>query len=296
MRFQKKFLPSKKFVLITGVIVVFVALFLFYTWKTNKKAREANLVVSQVQVKSLLENDTDNDGVRDWEEVLWGTDPTLINTFGEPDKTYIASKKEKNFGSALTNTTEETSVDALAKEFLATIVSLATSGTLTSDNIDIIAKKYSAEVGQKKGDIKNPYTIANLSTGGTETQYQKKLTAILAPYIKKNIGNELAIIQSGFSDDGVFTKDTELKTAGALYESLSKELLAMQVPTQLKELHLAFLNSTSVLGAILISIGSINTDPISAIVSFSRYNTASTNFVSGLENIVTKLEQDGIIK
>jgi hypothetical protein len=95
---------------------------------------------------------------------------------------------------------------------------------------------------------------------------------------------------------GVFSKGAELEKAGQLYESLAKELLALPVPATLSELHLAFTNNTAIIGAILLSISEVNTDPISAMVSFSEYSNRSTAFVSGLENIVTKLEQDGIIK
>jgi hypothetical protein len=296
MYFRKRFLPSKKFIIITSSILLVAILLGLYVWKTKKDTELANLAVSQVQVKSLIENDADKDGVRDWEEVLWGTDPANPTSFGKPDKDYVQEKKEKNFNSSSTNAPNDTGVDALAKEFLATIVTLSASGSLTAENIDTIAKKYSAEVGQKKADITNPYTKADIHIGGTESQYHKKLTATLAPYIKKNIGNELVIIQSGFTDDGVFSKGAELAKAGQLYESLAKELLAIPVPATLGELHLAFTNDTAIIGAILLSISEVNTDPISAMVSFSEYSNRSTAFVSGLENIVTKLQQDGIIK
>src|ERR1035437_9845115 len=106
MNFNKekylKYLPSKKFMLIIGaglvlVVVIFVIFFMsssgqnFTTGNKNNTA----LKVENQTITDLIQKDSDGDGVPDWEEVLWGTDPNKKITFNDtPDATYIANKKK----------------------------------------------------------------------------------------------------------------------------------------------------------------------------------------------------------
>ena len=64
-------------------MVFAVALFLLKTTsvfenkETYKGAGQKNgLTYGNITIKDLVNKDTDGDGILDWEEGLWGTDPT----------------------------------------------------------------------------------------------------------------------------------------------------------------------------------------------------------------------------
>ena len=58
----------------------------------NKKD-ESKLSTQKLTINQLLQKDSDGDGVMDWEEGLWGTDPNNTKTFeGIPDAEYIKTK------------------------------------------------------------------------------------------------------------------------------------------------------------------------------------------------------------
>lgn len=293
-----RFLPSKKFAKRIGVIVL-VLVVVFLAWLfVQKKAidKEGGLAVEKIPLKTLVEKDTDGDGVKDWEEALWGTDPTKDNTFTVSDRDYIKKKKEgiaKDGEAASKNTTES---DAFAKEFLSTIISMASSGTLTQDNINLLAQSYSQKIGKDKTDVTYVYKAVDVHIGSTLTIYRKNLTTTLAPYIKKGIGNEIDILQSGFSEEGKFIREEELKTAGANYIALGKALMTLQTPKSIGALHLLFANNANILGNTLIAISNINTDPVNGIVAFSNYKTRSDLFTHDFERIIAYLEENGIIK
>lgn len=294
-----RFLPSKKFIKIVGIIVViFLGYFAFLYKKTSNAIKNPEITTITTPVQGVIEKDTDGDGVRDWEEALWGTNPNNQNTFTISDNEYVQQKKNniingtKNSGES----TPETETDVFAKEFLTTILSLSSSGNLTQENIDALAKKYGENVGQQKSEIVFPYKAVDVKVGSSLLKYRQDLTSALAPYISKKLGNELEIIQTGFDSNYNFTKEEQLKTAGMNYIALSKTLMNIQTPKEIGFFHLLFANNSAILGDTLIAISQINTQPMTGIVAFSNYNRRSNAFTQSLENIVTFLEENGIIK
>ncbi len=291
-----RFLPSKKFSKKIGIIfLVVLVIFVAWLFMQKKVIEQGGIIVEKIPLKTLVEKDTDNDGVKDWEEALWGTDPTKDNTFTVSDSAYI-QKKKGEVAESETATQNTTEADAFAKEFLSTIISMASSGTLTEENINLLAAAYSEKIGKEKTEVVYIYKAADVKIGSTLTEYRKKLTATLAPYIKKGIGNEIDILQTSFSEDGRFIREDELKAAGENYVALGKALMAIQTPKSIGALHLLFANDSNILGTTLMTISTINTDPVNGIVAFSNYKTRSDTFTRDLERIIAYLEENGIIK
>ena len=90
-------LKNKRVVLVALAVVLLVLLFFIKTkseW-TNKEMAGSGLVSGDEILGDVLSKDTDKDGIWDWEEGLWGTDPTKKDTDsdGESDSSYIAKLK-----------------------------------------------------------------------------------------------------------------------------------------------------------------------------------------------------------
>src|SRR3989344_2653957 len=107
MNFNKekylKYLPSKKFILIisAGIVLAVVVFVIFFmsssgeNFITGNKSDSALKIENQTIV-NLIQNDSDGDGIADWEEALWGTDKNKKITFNDmPDATYIENKKKE---------------------------------------------------------------------------------------------------------------------------------------------------------------------------------------------------------
>ncbi len=85
----KKYLPSKKFAIITGMIfvlgiIIFVIFFMSSRGESFSITGNKNATALQVEnqsVADLIQKDTDGDGIPDWEEALWGTGPEQKNDF-----------------------------------------------------------------------------------------------------------------------------------------------------------------------------------------------------------------------
>jgi hypothetical protein len=151
---MNKYLPSKQFIA-RIIIILIIALFVWGIYqipKLFKKNKNINITPMTLQVKDVIQQDSNNNGIADWEEGLWGLDPT---TNGPSNKEFIIAKRAvlaKDNASAVDgggiNSSEN---DALSREVFALILSLQQSGSLNNDSISAISES----VGQNfvPGDI-----------------------------------------------------------------------------------------------------------------------------------------------
>ena len=96
--------PSKKFIkrisiIFGALIIIFVASFFVNKKETVTFPENSGLSVGKLKkatVEDLISKDSDQDGISDWEENLWGTDPNnkVSNSSGVSDKEYIDNKKK----------------------------------------------------------------------------------------------------------------------------------------------------------------------------------------------------------
>jgi hypothetical protein len=80
---NKKYLPSKKFLtaLSIAIVVIVITIILSY-WKPDI-TRYKNLVSDTNASSSVMNIDSDGDGLPDWKENLYGTDPHKADTDGD---------------------------------------------------------------------------------------------------------------------------------------------------------------------------------------------------------------------
>ena len=284
------YLPSKTFrsVVASLVIVVFL-IALSYFWPSNIKN---TLTVSAVEPsigqisRVIVDQDTDGDGLKDWEEALWKTDPYKKDTDGDGVSDGDEVKAGRNPAKAGPND----------KTFLVPGVAGASDEPLTKT--DIIARdlfgRY-AEARQSGGTLDQPteqqiisavlsrrdlvsdprsYGSTDLKIVGTaDTEGLRAYGNAVGAFIKKysvNGESEFAIFERAVADE---TPD-ELKKLDpiiASYESMIASMQTAAVPQNAAIVHLSLLNSMS---AVLFSIKNMRDvykDPASALLSLDRY-------------------------
>jgi hypothetical protein len=78
-----KYLPSKRLIPIVLIIFTLVAGLFWYSFG---KSSQNNVYVNpafSIEIKNDADSDFDKDGLKDWEEALWGTDPKNPDTDGD---------------------------------------------------------------------------------------------------------------------------------------------------------------------------------------------------------------------
>lgn len=299
---NKKYLPSKKFVKIAlGALVVLFIIYMSVLYaKTYKTLKNPSITTSTVPVQELLDKDTDSDGVRDWEEVLWGTDLTLSSTFGMPDKQYVEGKR-KELGAKSGETGESSEnlndTEKIAREFLSTIISLKQSNTLNAFNIKNLAEKFSNDIGAD-ATLSTKYKINDISTGSdtlsAKKDYYSKFSKAFTVAQKGGMGTELQIMADYFSNENA--DDSKLNQIASTYATLTKTLKSMQVPSTASTMHLDLLNEADSMATIFKNMTQIGDNSIIGLVAIAQFENNEPKMEASISNFIAYFKASAIIK
>lgn len=277
----KNYLPSKKFQAIILIIIVFIAL--FFTVKgivsLIKSKKLTSKEPAKITVSEIMQKDSNNNGIPDFEEYLWGLDP---NKNGPENKEFILAKKktlaENNNQLSVDGSQTITDNDLLSQEFFATIVSLQQTGSLNAESLGAITNTIGDNV--KAVEIKDIYTynmmtvVSDSSTANST--YQNNLSNLVTKYQDADIGNELTFIIQGLNN-----KDPQAlyaaKTVAIAYQNFGKEFIKIPVPKSLASLQLNAANNYEKTGQTIHDLTTMLNDPLGGmkgILNYKNYNDA----------------------
>ena len=289
------YLPSKQFRLRLAVLVALVAVIMsvyeLFTFIHNRQ--EAANHPTPLAIKDLVQKDSNNNGIPDWEEALWGLDPTKN---GDTNKEFIMAKRQ-----ALTQGADAQPVPAsqstpenqqLAQDFFATLMTLQQTGNLDDNSLQTI----SDAIGQKitAPSIPDVYTIDMAKQVPlTKASYNAYVTAyanLLIKYKDANIGNELSYIDVGLQnkDPGALAVAQKIATS---YRAFGKDLMATPVPDFIAATNVSLANNYDKTGQSIGGLTQILSDPIvgmKAVINYKKYNDALINDINTLSDKLTQ--------
>ena len=252
-------------------------------------------------VQDLVNKDTDGDGVLDWEENLWGTDPNKKDTNGDGvgDKAEIEKIKAEN------NTNEEnaapidennlTETDKFARELFATISTLNQSGQVDQETVDKITDALADRI--KNNPPRKIYKITDIKTsketGKTAvTKYNDALNALYKKYPINgdviSIFNELTSDQDTTDQKVLNSLDPIIKQTSLFVDGMTK----ISTPVFVVNEHLALLNSLERILENLTDVKMIDKDIIIALAGISQYDQNSDDLENAVTNLTNKLNQE----
>jgi len=287
-------------------VTFLVVIFLIKTTSTSKNngsskgiAEENSLTYSNVALEDLVQRDTDHDGVLDWEEGLWGTDPTKKETTdGTPDGAAIA-KLESEHGSGTEKTADSsgikenlTNTDQLSRELFSTIASLTQNGAIDQDSIDHISNSLAEKI--QNSAQRKVYTISDIKIAADNVQAFQKYNAAMDSIRKKYPvqGNTFSILQK-FIADGENPNVAALGELDKIVKPLQNVINAiakMDVPKSISPSHLDFLNGLEKLMENLNDIKLFGSDPIMAIGGITQYQASVTSLEKTLIDLAGKVK------
>jgi hypothetical protein len=304
----KKYLPSKKFTYtVLSFIGICAFIFLISTLLFGKSSflgskKNKDLSVQNLNINELLQKDSDGDGVLDWEEGLWGTDPYKTKTFEDtPDKEYIKAKREalKTPGSTGADTgLNET--DKFAQQFFASLAALKQSGQLNETTMKNIASSLGESIADPS--LLNAYTAQDIKintndNNTTKENYYLEAGNLFEKYREKGVGKELEItgtlVASGTSNPEL---ENQLASIANAYQEYAQKMLSISVPESLSSYHLSIINSSNNVGIAIRSMQKIATDPVVGLSGVSQYQKYSEQLIDAVGNMETILSINGIME
>jgi len=292
----KKYLPSKKFASIILVIIVFIALFFaiketVFFLKDKKTSGNKNGVV-QVTVGEVIQKDSNDNGIADWEEYLWGLDPAKN---GPENKETIENKKKALTQSGGITVPDDskaiTENEILSREFFATIVSLQQTGSLNEESLNSV----SSSIGQKieAVPIEDVYTKKDLviksDSAAANKAYYDAYGALVTKYENADIGSELTLISQGLGNNDPQALYAA-KTVAAAYISFADEFIKIPVPNSLSTIHLDLSNNYYKVGQSIQGLVQVISDPIIGMRAIINYKQYSDGLVLDVEKLAEILQ------
>ncbi len=286
-------------ILVVSAILLLSVLFLTKNKTLFKNSDQAlinsdGLAYENSKVSELVNKDTDGDSVLDWEEGLWGTDPTKKDTDGDgvqDDSEITKLKSDTKISLENSNSTSPetlTKTDQFSQDLFTTIAALTQEGAeLDQATIEKISNSLMENIENITPE--KIYTATDIKIIQKEDklvfqEYNSKIQALLKKY-PLNV-DVAEVINRSLTDDGEIDVSVlkGLDPAINQLRGFTKEMLTLNTPVSLLNLHLAVMNSFEKLAENLASMKLIDSE---AIVAFNAINQYVEN---------TEIAQAAIIK
>jgi hypothetical protein len=257
-------------------------------------------------VGDLVNKDTDTDGILDWEESLWGTDPTLKETTpGTPDATAIEKIKAQNKDESETansqnpddKTPELTQTEKFARELFATTSALNQNGGIDSSTAEQIGAALADKI--QNAVQRKIFSLADIKTttdnsGESIRRYSTALNEIYTKY--SDTKDVLSILQEVMTDPN--NPDAEaleqlnpiILQAGEVIEKLQK----ITVPQTLSFLHLDLLNSSELVLENVTDLKFFITDPLVAIAAVSQFSSSANALETAASALISEIKRQSV--
>ncbi len=293
-------LPSKKFISTTSAILIVFVLIYVVSYVKNKKANISKSVKdiksineNKVAFNTLTEKDSDNDGLKNWEEKMWGTDPNNSDSDGDgtPDGEEVLAGRNptipgpndkidaENKNSADNSKYIDPATKNFSDQFFLNIAYLKQSGELNDKTISNLSDSLVKKLA--KDNNKLTYKISDIKITSSEDAksirlYGNELGKIAQKYLQnKNssskIGKELTIIQDALTNNNNKDKIKELEPIISEYRQAGKDMLNIKVPIKARLYHLSIMNSLNKISNSLSAVSNIFDDPLRGLSGISKY-------------------------
>jgi hypothetical protein len=315
--------PSKKVLLLAiacTVALLCIIVAFAYTPKTTKVAETVPVVSVQSQTNLLQtqfsEKDSDNDGLKDWEETLWGTDPMKSDTDGDGTKDgdeVKAGRSPTNKGTndkitsqdlpvalqaSTTKAATTTPTTVFAQELFSRYMSLKQSGEnvtpeMQADLISQILLEHNAQSSDAPVYTTRDFKVASSETLDSVRAYGNAMGSILKNDAPKIDMPELALVELAVEN----SDPSKLEKIGIMVEAYQKMLAKMKaltVPPSAASLHAAVMTS---LGGVIYSDQAMQkyfSDPITAMIGLQQYQQTANDTIDTFASVESYFDNSGI--
>lgn len=299
---RSKILPSRTLT-ISIIAALFIAGFGYYNygnWRAHFGQAKDTLAENGPKVLVTKEADSDDDGLPDWIELAYGSNPYKKDSDGDgtndgdevrmgrdpskkgPNDFFLAPKND-TASSTASSTSRSTQINQFMSAELAKVQSTTVRDLVNQVDVTQLRPRYS---------------IASLSiTSDNSTTslraYANAFGALAQKYGSKEMPSEMDIIQTALKSK--MQSDIErLNLPAALYQNFTAELLKIKIPSILAEDHLIIVNSYDVMGRSLSMMTKLFSNTVSGAAGWQTYFLNTIAITRGYTGIISKLHEKGI--
>lgn len=290
---------SLAFIIVASAAIITLVFFL------NKEKNGASFTYSDSEIvvdsgkSSDSFKDSDEDGLKDWEEALWGTDPSEKDTDKDGVSDFEQIKKENqtenNSAKNAGNQKELTQTDILARNLFSKYASLKQVG-LSGDQ-DSIQNAAQAVAGSALVSEYVPYkeSIIKISSdNSTEAirAYGNNISSIIIKNAPKSESETVLVKEALEKGDAKILLKLDVVIEG--YQKILNGLINTPVTNELASAHLSLINSVNKLLYINESFKKSFSDPTYAFQGLAMYQGAFIEMSQSYEGIKSILKNKNI--
>jgi len=317
MKINHKYLPSKRFAISLAVAVFIICVSLVLTFGKGKLYESKTKGTLALEDKSSFEAfkqvDTDGDGLPDWQENLYGTDPKKADTDGDGTKDEDEMKVDRdplkaNTAEASQEPNDKISAQIIEQQKKAEAEFANLNGTqklartflsqyLASQPTD--RRLTETEINSMVGDLINNISVdsipdkytkkdvkpsANKDANKEAETYLKSLSPIIidkvVPAASKSLDLAMTLEKNNWTID---TK--KLNVFVKTLASSSEKIMALEVPLAIQDEHLSLANDIYKMSVYLDSFNKITDDPLKTMIGLQGLNELVNHIGSIIESI-----------
>lgn len=286
--------PSVKVFVVALISVIGVSALLYYAYHEQKKNVSASQALSVFVAntsKSIAELDSDHDGLKNWEETLWGTDPNNPDTDGDGTPDGEEAEHNRNPAKKGADTITDASsfdvpdyfknststTEAVGRELFAKYIALKRSGTfsavtqasLVNDLNNTILASGNINVSYKKEDL---LVVPNILENNRT--YKKEMESVSTFIANAGLkGSELMTIALAVNNhpDDLNAGMHDLDPYITVNEQALRQFETVHVPENMVQLQIQFLDSYGSYVETLHMIREAANDPIRGMIASGTY-------------------------
>jgi hypothetical protein len=258
----------------------------------DKKAGEGEdrSVVAVERIKAVLDIDTDGDGLKDWEESIYGTDPSKPDTDGDGmnDNDEVkanrsplvagAGEKADIAGSATSsNAYVANATDRFSQELFAKYLEAKSSGKDIDEELsNAIAEEVLSEQYQP---FIEPFDVSKLNISSSESveslrAYGNRLGKALSIPAPDPNEYEFTVLDRILNGTATANDAALLSKIIGRYNLIEKTLIEMPVPASAASIHAEFIQGVQMFKDMAMGIATLETDPIGAYSKIAQFEDA----------------------
>jgi hypothetical protein len=279
---------------IVGALLVGIALVVcaFYVRDAaTQTAQDATIAVADTPRKYIATKDSDEDGMRDWEEELYGTNPKRADKLARATLTSSSTSNSADAFDLLPDTMTKNFAVSFFSDYIGRAVSGEEMDEATTEAFIADATAYAA---QESAD--RPFTTADVTVGVSNDAeavrvYGNRIADALTKYTVSG-DSEMVILERALQSDN--EADLEpLKAIVASYNKSLSDVLMTPVPPAFVDEHVALLNALLALHNNIAAMQGAFTDALPAMVRFQRHPSDIASLSSALASMSIRFEQFG---
>jgi hypothetical protein len=277
---MKAFISSRIGIALSLAIVIILIAVAAKSTTSPKSASKNNGVVIDELVLASLDRDDDNDGLKNWEEDLYKTDPTNPDTDGDglSDNAEALLGQDPTVAEPVSTSTEPatktnfTATDKLSQEIFIKYVEMKQLGLEIDDSLS--SQIAESILVQDYSDIKPVYEpsdikiLSNTSLVNLKNYGNSLGKALSAPPVKGD--HELVIFQN-LSGGQIETFLPQLEAQKSRYKAMLGTITQIHAPTELTSAHADISNAITLFISAIDGAKELETDPIGALSKIAAY-------------------------